>query len=141
MVAAPGRSGRDDAQAEVDEVGHIGLGPGEDLEIVRLVLLGDADLDETVELRPVLAATRGSLDEALDVGEAQDRGQARARNPPVAPLALPICQADGLEPCDRASDSASSELVGRMWQPAARSSDHGSGRVLAAARTSTCSSP
>ncbi len=67
------------------------------LQIVRLVLLGDADLDEPVEERPVLATVDGRLDEDLDVGEAQDRGEAAPRDAPVRALALPVGQAERLE--------------------------------------------
>ncbi len=88
-------------ETEVDEVGDVGLGPGDDLEVVRLVLLGDADLEEAVELRAVLAAARRRLDEALDVGEAEDRREARAGHPPVRALALPVGEPEGLEPGDR----------------------------------------
>ena len=41
----------DDAQPEADERCRVRLRPGEDLQVVRLVLLRDADLEEPVELR------------------------------------------------------------------------------------------
>src|SRR3954469_22051980 len=97
MVVAFRRSCIDDAKPEIDEVRDIGFRTGDDLEVVRLVLLGDADLEEPVELRPVLAATLAHLAEPFDVGEAQDRREARARNAPMTALALPVGQPEGFE--------------------------------------------
>src|SRR4029079_4001528 len=97
--AAPG-PGRDRAQRIVGEIGHVDARPGDDLQVVRLVLLRDADLDEGVELGAVLAAARGLLDESLAVAQAEDRGEAAARDPPVRALALPVGQPDRLESLD-----------------------------------------
>ena len=97
--ATPG-PGRDRAQGVVREIGDVDAGPAEDLQVVRLVLLRDADLGERVELGAVLAAAGGLLDERLDVGEAEDRGEAAARDPPVRALALPVGQPERLEPLD-----------------------------------------
>src|SRR5262245_7448092 len=126
MVAALARSGGDDAEPEVDEVGRVRLGPRDDLEVVGLVLLGDADLEEAVELGPVLAAAGRRLDEALDVGEAEDRGQARARHAPVRSLPFPVGEAERLEPGDRGRRRGPIEarerervLVGSRADPAA----------------------
>src|SRR4029077_1702294 len=49
----------------------------------------------------ILAAAGAVLDERLDVGEAENRRQARAGHPPVRPLALPIREPDALQPLDR----------------------------------------
>src|ERR1044072_1088754 len=100
MVAAFRRSRFDDAEAEVDEVGDVRFGSGDDLEVVGLVLLGDADLEEAVELCTVLAAALGHLDEAFDVRKAQDRREARTRDTPMGALALPIGESEGLEASD-----------------------------------------
>src|SRR3954451_18657001 len=92
---------RDDPEAELDELAGVGLGTHDDLQVVGLVFLGDADLDEAVQQGPVLAAVRCCLDIGLDVGEAQDRRKARPGDPPVIALALPVRDPDGLEPGDR----------------------------------------
>src|SRR4029079_7996212 len=97
--ATPG-PGRDRAQGVVGEIGDVDAGPAEDLQVMRLVLLRDTDLGERVELGAVLAAADGLLDERLDVGEAEDRGEAAARDPPVRALALPVGQAERGEPLD-----------------------------------------
>jgi hypothetical protein len=62
-----------------------------------LVLPRDPDLDEGLEPHPV----RALLDEAVEVGEAQDRRQGAARHSPVGALALPIRDAERLQPLDR----------------------------------------
>ena len=150
MIARPCRRVRDDAQPEVDERPGVGVGPDEDLEVMRLVLLGDADLEEAIERRPVLAAARRRLDERLDVGEAQDRGQAGPRDAPVRALALPVRQADGLEPRDRRGrrgcvQPMQGERVDRLGGPdpgsAAPRPSMASGRRLPAGRDRIRSSP
>ena len=74
-----------DAPRQSDDVGDVRPRASDHLQIVWLVLLGYADLDEGVELGAVAAAARRLLDERLDVREAKDRGEARARHAPVAP--------------------------------------------------------
>src|SRR3954453_23890663 len=91
------RSRGNHTEAEIHEVRHVCAGPGDDLEVMGLILLRDADLEEALELGPVLAAVGRGLDEGLDIGEAEDRGQARPRHPPMRSLALPVSEADGLE--------------------------------------------
>jgi hypothetical protein len=101
MIAAARRPGGDDPKAEIDEVRDVRLRPGDELEVVRLILFRDPDLDEPVEAGPVLAAVGGCLDEPLDVREPQDRGEAGARDPPVRPLALPIRKPEGFKAADQ----------------------------------------
>src|ERR671923_185682 len=96
MVAVALRSRRDHAESVSHEGRGIDVRASDDLQVVRLVLLGDADLEKPVELRAVLAATRRFLHERLDIGEAQDRCEAGPRNTPLGPLALPVRKAKGL---------------------------------------------
>src|SRR3954464_8808514 len=77
MIAVTLRSRRDHPESVTDEWRGVRLRPDDHLQIVGLVLLRDADLEEAVELCPVLAAAVGVLDEGLDVGEAEDRSEAR----------------------------------------------------------------
>jgi hypothetical protein len=53
---------------------------------VRLGFAGDAELDEPIE--PGLAGR--FEDVGLDVGEAEERGEAAPRDAPVRSLALPV---------------------------------------------------
>ena len=91
----------DGAQAEAEERDDVGIRAREELEVVRLVLLRDPDLDEGVQLCAVRSAIGGGQDEGLDVREAKDRGERAARHPRVAPLALPVRQAESLQALDR----------------------------------------
>src|SRR3954464_12923907 len=77
MIAVALRSRRDHTQSVTDEWRGVSVRADDDLQIVGLVLLRDTHLEEAVELGPVLAAAVGVLDEGLDVGEAEDRSEAR----------------------------------------------------------------
>src|SRR6476469_351057 len=94
------RPGADDPERVLGEGGRVDLGPGQQLQVVGLVLLGDADLGKAVKLGAVLAAGRALLDEGLDVGEPEDRRETAARHPPARALALPVGQPQALEALD-----------------------------------------
>ena len=80
----------------------VGLRAREHLEVVRLVLLGDADLDERVQLRPVACRRPGPPGRTPPrrrsggSARASDRGTRQ-----LAALALPVGHPDGLEALDR----------------------------------------
>src|SRR5512146_2723757 len=92
-VAASRGTGGDRAEAVGEEVRGIDVGPGEDLEVVRLVLARDPDLDHAVQA----PATRCLLDEAVEVGEPQDRRHRAPGHAPVRALALPVGGPDAPE--------------------------------------------
>src|SRR5262245_43962321 len=77
------RLGGDLAEPERDQRARIELRPDQQAQVMRLVLAGDAELDEAVDPRPV----GGVEDVAIEVGEAQDRGERAARYAPVRALA------------------------------------------------------
>ena len=66
VVALPPRTGGDHAQAELHERLGRNTRASHHLEVVRLVLLRDTDLDETVELGAVLPSVGRFLDEPFE---------------------------------------------------------------------------
>src|ERR1035437_307346 len=88
-------AGAEQPEAKANKRSHVGLGLGQDLEVVGLLLTGNAELQKCLKVGG--AVVRCGLDVSLHLREAEDRSEAGPRHERVGALALPIGEAVRLE--------------------------------------------